>query len=429
MFARSPQIVLPPFSPARDARTHQTLRRLGLAGVWNLLASRLTPAGRGLLLATGAFFLWGVNSLEMQAHVPLLYVACLWVIAFSALRWARPRVALQARHASQVAACEAFDVEIEVRATRALSARVLPLHLPFRLNVDDSGVALPPLASGESARVVLPIEAQRRGVYQLQGWRVFSDYPFGILRAWQTFAASSRLVVTPRFTPLEQLQIVPGRSFAAGGAQLLGHMGESFEFAGNRAFREGDTLRDIDWRATARNASRVAPPVVREWREEHFLRAAVVLDTQLLSRDEAGEEEFERAVSLCAAIADYLARDNYVVDILAAGAQLYHLQTGPHAAYLEEILDILAAVEPSTDAQSLATLESELAPQLENITAIFAILLDWDEPRAMFLDSLASGGAGVRAFIVNDRATAFDGSTSSHWISSVPRAAQNNTVW
>ncbi|HEX8551010.1 MAG TPA: DUF58 domain-containing protein [Abditibacteriaceae bacterium] len=429
MFVRSPQIVLPPLSPARDARSHQTLRRLGLAGVWNLVASRLTPAGRGLLLATGAFFLWGISSLEMQAHVPLLYVACLWVIAFGALRWARPRVALQARHASHVAACEAFDVEIEVQATRALSARVLPLHLPLQFGVDDNGVALPPLVSGETTRVVLPLEAHRRGVYQLQGWRVFSDYPFGILRAWQTFAAPSRLVVTPHFTPLAQLQIVPGRSFSSGGAQLLGHMGESFEFAGNRAFREGDTLRDIDWRATARNASRVAPPVVREWREEHFLRATVVLDTQLVSRDEAGREEFERAVSLCAAVADYLARDNYIVDILAAGDRLYHLQTGPHAAYLDEILDILAAVEPSEEAQSLATLENELAPQLENITAIFVILLDWDEARAMFLDSLASGGAGVRAFVVNDSSATFELSTSNHWISSVPRAAQDNTTW
>ena len=420
---RSPEIALPPFSLLRDARSHGALRRLGLAGAWNFLATRFTAAGRGLLLASGAFFLWGVNSLEMQAHVPLLYVACWWVLAFLFLRFYRPRVAIETRHPARIAAGETLLVRCDIAVRRAFAARISPLNLPAGLDASEEGAAI---STQNGARTFnFEIVARRRGVYSLNGWRVASDYPFGILRACQIHKQESRLVVTPSFTSLARLEIVPGRRFQPGGAQLLSHSGASFEFAGNRDYREGDSVRDIDWRATAR----LQKAVVREWREEYFLRAAVVLDTQLVRSASASQrDDFERAVSLCAAIADYLARENYVVDLLAAGAHLYHLQTGPHAAFLDEILDILAVVE-SDEAEPFPLLQQELAPQLGGINTLVAILLDWDETRAAWLESIAREGVGVRAFVVRDRAATLDVAASAQFVTSVPRAAQANDAW
>ena len=49
---------------------------------------------------------------------------------------------------------------------------------------------------------------------------------------------------------------------------MASNIGESFEYLGNRDYREGDNPRDMDWRATARAQA----PIVREWVEEYMLR-------------------------------------------------------------------------------------------------------------------------------------------------------------
>ena len=54
--------------------------------------------------------------------------------------------------------------------------------------------------------------------------------------------------------------VVPsGRRYQPGGIAMASKLGDSFEFIGNREYRDGDNLRDMDWRATAR----LSRPIVR----------------------------------------------------------------------------------------------------------------------------------------------------------------------
>ena len=82
-----------------------------------------------------------------------------------------------------------------------------------------------------------------------------------------------------------------------------------------------------------------------------MLRAAVILDTHVpggLGRAaQERRDAFERAVSVAAAVSDFMARQDYLVDIFAAGPNLYHLTAGRSLAYLDQILDILACVNAS----------------------------------------------------------------------------------
>src|SRR5207302_1786452 len=156
------------------------------------------------------------------------------------------------------------------------------------------------------------LQCARRGLYGLNGYRVDSDFPFGLLSASRKFRESRPLTVYPRFTPLERFHIPVGRSYQPGGVALASIVGESTEFVGNREFREGASVRHIDWRAPARHDK----PIVREYREEYFVRVAVILDTHIPARAPAGRrDDFERAVSVCAAVSDYIARQEYLVDI------------------------------------------------------------------------------------------------------------------
>src|SRR5690606_3670931 len=185
--------------------------------------------------------------------------------------------------------------------------RVKPHRLPDGITLDSlHGASLPVLKRGDKARVFLQLRAEKRGSYDLQGWRFETDFPFGLLVATRVFKDDSQLLVHPRWTPLQSLQLPSGRRYQPGGVAMASDRGESLEYIGNRDFREGDDVRHIDWRATAR----LQTPIVREYREEYFLRAAVVLDTFADEND----QYFERAVSLCASVSDTMAREDYLVD-------------------------------------------------------------------------------------------------------------------
>jgi uncharacterized protein (DUF58 family) len=299
-------------------------------------------------------------------------------------------------------------------------ARVLPHRLPPPFEAAPStGVALQTLPAGEKTHLTLGVRALRRGAYLLHGVRVETAFPFGLLNAMSQSREQSPLLVYPQFTPLQRLEIPTGRRHHPGGVALAATRGDSFEFWGNREWRQGDTLRDIDWRATARLRRPLEKPVVREYREEFLLRVAVVLDTQVPPGDKARTDNFERAVSLCAACGDYMARQDYLVDIFAAGPQLYHLTAGRSLSYLDQILDILAHVE-STEHAPFEQLEPEIAAHLGQITTVICVFLDWTTRRRAFVQHLLEQGAAVKVIVARDGDCTVDPLSDSDVLGPVP---------
>jgi uncharacterized protein (DUF58 family) len=147
---------------------------------------------------------------------------------------------------------------------------------------------------------------------------------------------------------------------------------------------------------------------VREYREEYFLRVAVILDTHV--PPEAGapaREAFEQAVSLTAAVSDYMARQDYLVDLFAAGPNLYHLLAGRSLAYLDQVLDILAAVRASRT-EPFEILEPALMENLSQITTVVCVFLDWNEARQAFTRNLETQGTAVKVVVVRDSACTLD---------------------
>jgi uncharacterized protein (DUF58 family) len=402
------------FTPPDALRRSATLRFLH--GLW---MERFSSGGRWLFIVSGLFFGYGATSLDLQVFVPLLYLCALWFVAFFVMLLERPRAQVNVQHAARTRAGASLPVEIEVTARRASAHdwRVLPHYLPDGLELAAPGGAiLPSIKRGQSARVTLTLKAQKRGAYDLRGWRIATDFPFGLLTASRVWKSDSQLLVHPRWTPLQFLELPTGRRYQPGGVALAAARGESLEYIGNRDFREGDDVRFVDWRATAR----LQTPIVREYREEYFLRAAVILDTFAEENNDPENEHFERAVSLCAAISDFMAREDYLVDLFAAGPQIYHLTSGRSLAYLEQILDILACVETSQGAP-FESLEPEIESLLSQITTIICVFLDWTPERRAFAERLALEGAAIKVFLARDTPPTLEWENERFEIVPVPR--------
>ena len=420
----------PPLSAHHDGRYYSAINRTGLVKTWHFWAHTLTTNGRWIAGATVLFFSAGSVSLDLQMFVPLCYASAMWALALLALWLFRPRAELSARHAARVATGQTLRVELSVKTQRALGrARIVAYRLPPWIEVEpEDGVFLPQLQASETARVTLQLRCARRGVWNLRGWRVESDAPFGLMQAAQNFLHNSTLLVFPAFVPLQHLALPTGRSHHAGGVALVNVRGESFEFWGNREWRDGDNLRDIDWRATARLRRPLDRPVVREYREEWLLRVGVILDTcahyptdktQKSKPAEIKNAAFESAISLAAAVGDYLAREDYVVDIFAAGDQLHHLADGRSAAYLDQILDILARVQATPDSD-LSALGAEISEYLGQVSTFVCIFGDWDEERRALVRTLVEQGAAVRVMVVRDSASTCDLAEDAGWIGQAP---------
>jgi uncharacterized protein (DUF58 family) len=335
------------------------------------------------------------------------YAMALWGIALVfAVTW-RPRVRLDVHHSERVCVGEVLPVDVDVRVDGVrgnTDLYVVAHRLPAGIDaVERAGVAVPRRAGRLVSRVRLGLRCSRRGAFVLQGFRVESSFPFALIRARRTFDRRRALLVYPRFTRLARLVLPAGYRYQPGGVALASNLGESCEYIGNREYRQGDSVRNIDWRATAR----LIRPIVREYREEYFMRVGVVLDTHVPGRARpkikaAVRADFERAVSVSAAVSDYMARQEYLVDLFAAGPNLYHLTAGRSLAYLDQILHILACVDECAT-EPFDVIEPQIMEDLSRITTVICVMLDWDEARRAFVHRLTQAGSGVKVIVVRDR--------------------------
>lgn len=134
---------------------------------------------------------------------------------------------------------------------------------------------------GEARRLTTPLTPTRRGDRQADRVTVRSFGPMGLAARQRSFDLPGFVRCLPPFasrrhlpSKLAQLREIDGRS-------AVRVRGQGTEFDSLRDYVDGDDVRSIDWRATARRQH----PVVRTWRPERDRRIIIVLDT---SRTSAG---------------------------------------------------------------------------------------------------------------------------------------------
>jgi uncharacterized protein (DUF58 family) len=113
------------------------------------------------------------------------------------------------------------------------------------------------LAASSRIAIELTFDAGARGVQRLDRLRLTSTHPFGLFRVWAWVNAPVEVLVYPR--PRGALPL-PGEAGRKSGARARGGSGAD-EWLGLRPFREGDSPRQIDWKAYAREA----PLLVKEY--------------------------------------------------------------------------------------------------------------------------------------------------------------------
>ena len=309
----------------------------------------LTTRGRSFLAAGVATFLAAL----VLAQDDLLRIAVLlmalplvsgWVVART-----RYRLSSQRRLASgRVAAGQEATVTLRLENISRLPTGLLLVEdrVPYVLGTRPRFV-LDRVEPRGRREVTYSLRSDVRGRFPLGPLSIRLTDAFGMCELHRSFTTRDTLVVTPRVSPLPHVQLAG--EWAGSGesrARAIATAGE--DDAGTREYRQGDELRRVHWRSTARLGQLMVRREEQPWQS----RCTVLLDSRALAhRGEGPASSFEWAVEAAASLGVHLVRHGYHVRLLTdtggSVASVAHDPSGIGSDFEGALLDALAVMEPS----------------------------------------------------------------------------------
>jgi uncharacterized protein (DUF58 family) len=163
-----------------------------------------------------------------------------------------------------------------------------------------------------------PLLGRVRGRFRTGPLMVRTTDPFGLVRLDRQFVTTTEVLVTPQVVPLPVLRTAGGAG-STGDARphRIGVVGQDDVLV--REYRQGDDVRRVHWRSTARRGEIMVRREEQAWDPS----AAVLLDSR--SRAHAGRgmrSSLEWAISAAASIAVHYLNDGFSVEIYEADGSL-----------------------------------------------------------------------------------------------------------
>jgi uncharacterized protein (DUF58 family) len=307
--------------------------------------------GLGVYLAAWAF---GSKPLYPVATGLLLVVVVAWVWVRLANRPFRVRRGWGDREH-----LEGDDVPVVVELDA--SASVLPAAATLIERVGRLGEQRQPLRRhGRRLSVRYVLARLPRGQYAFEDVRVEIADPFGLESVAVALPAPGALLVYPRLVRLERL-FSESSAHAHDGRRLLLRRHSGFELHGVREYEQGESLRRVHWRSTARRGQLMVKELEDAPRDE----IAVLLDADASA---VVGDSFDVQVRAAGSILDsYVHRGKRAVLVVNSERRDVQ-QVHSAAADWRRALELLAAAEPtgrSTVARLLAEHDGPAARALE----------------------------------------------------------------
>jgi uncharacterized protein (DUF58 family) len=170
------------------------------------------------------------------------------------------------------------------------------------------------LPAGERRRLTTTLQPTRRGDRVAGAVTVRSVGPLGVAARQASLPVAGRVRVLPPFDSRKHLPAKLARLRELDGRASIRVRGQGTEFDSLRDYVEGDDVRSVDWRATARRQQ----VVVRTWRPERDRRVLLVLDTSRTAAGRVGAgPRLDAAMDAALLLAALASRAGDRVDLLA----------------------------------------------------------------------------------------------------------------
>lgn len=262
---------------------------------------------------------------------------------------------------------EGEDVHVALRLE--LGGRVPPASLVLVEDVPGLGELRTQLDS-KRGRYTLP--RVRRGRYLFLDTRALLEDAFGLERAEIPLTAPSTLLVHPRLVELDRL-FSEGGTYAQDGRRLLLRRPSGFDLHSVRDYEQGESLRKVHWRSTAKRGELMVKELEDAPRDE----AAVLLDAE--AGADAGES-FDVQVRAAGSLLLAQAHRGRRAVLIVNGAHRIVQRVHSYETDWPQAYDLLAAAAADGQAPAAALLGDEAssvarALELTVVTASLSPLL------------------------------------------------------
>ena len=204
---------------------------------------------------------------------------------------------------------------------------------------------------GRRLAITYVLARVRRGRYVFADSRVELSDPFGLHRVDAPLPSPGALLVYPRLVELDRLFSETG-AHAREGRRLVMRRRTGFDLHSVREYEQGESLRHVHWRSTARRGQLMVKELEDAPRDE----IAVLLDANATA---VAGESFDVQVRVAGSILQaYLRRGRravLVVNALRPESQRVHSPAGE----TRRALELLAAAEPTAHAPAHMLLADE----------------------------------------------------------------------
>ncbi|TQS30992.1 DUF58 domain-containing protein [Microbispora sp. KK1-11] len=353
----------------------------------------LTPRGRSFLASGVAALLCALVLGEQDLLRVAVLIVAMPLIASMVVARTRYRLASARRLSpARVQAGEESTVTLRLENVTRLPTGLLLVEdtLQYALGTRPRFV-LDRMESRGVREIDYKVSSDLRGRFPIGPLSVRIADPFGLVELTRSFTVTDTLVVTPEVVPLPPVRL-SGEYSGGGDSRTRSVAAAGDDDVAPREYRQGDDLRRVHWRSTARRGELM----VRREEQELQSRGALLLDTRRHAhRGEGPRSSFEVAVSAAASIGVHLSAEGLALRLVTDQGARHVVDTGQSWS----LLDTLAVIRQST-ARSLEHGVGALR-QGGGEGLIIAVLGALDQEEARALAQLRRSGVTAVAVLLD----------------------------
>ncbi|MEO3724921.1 DUF58 domain-containing protein [Pseudomonas syringae] len=265
--------------------------------------SRLLLIWLAILLAIG-IVLGALQALDVEVPSSLLSINWGLLLALFALslldalrlkRLPSPRVQRQMPGSLALGRWSEIRLDVEHDLDQPLAIQLFD-HVPDGLSHENLPLSTE-LQPGQRSLIGYRLRPLKRGHFTFETCELNLPSPFGLWSGKRLLNITDHTRVYPDFARLYGGQLLAVDNWLSQlGVRQRQRRGQGMEFHQLREFREGDSLRQIDWKATARHRT----PIAREYEDERDQQIVFLLDCGRQMRSQDGElSHFDHALNAC----------------------------------------------------------------------------------------------------------------------------------
>ncbi|KQV19417.1 hypothetical protein ASC74_21670 [Pseudomonas sp. Root329] len=265
--------------------------------------SRLLLIWLAILLAIG-IVLGALRALDIEVPSSLLSINWGLLLALLALaildgvrlkRLPSPRVQRQMPGSLALGRWGEVRLEVEHDFHQPLNIQIFD-HVPDGLSFENLPLSVE-LQPGQQSQIGYRLRPLKRGHFTFEHCEISLPSPLGLWSDKRLVNVADNTRVYPDFARLYGGQLLAVDNWLSQlGVRQRQRRGLGLEFHQLREFREGDSLRQIDWKATARQRT----PIAREYQDERDQQIIFMLDCGRRMRSQDGElAHFDHALNAC----------------------------------------------------------------------------------------------------------------------------------